>query len=325
MRPRTKPYRWFTVVTAAWLVGYAGVRLALTAADELPPMSPVGRDLVILTGPSGAGVLGLALLAVAAQATLVRRRPAPVLRLLTAAAAATPVVALMGAAALILLDLVSGLLPGLGMVFFPWGALSRLGCVIAAALTAVHTWEFWTATRAPVAPRPRPQATPRWVVVTGYVTVAACLVRLSAQLVVGLDTSPLTGGPSAILFEVGFLLAGILLPLALVHRWGRIWPGWIPVLRGRRVPRQLLIVSGSVLGVTMVSYFGLMTVQMVRERLQGRNPFPPTGGLELPEAFFWVSVPAYLIWGIGLVIGSVSYARVTMPAPTTRSPQPEQR
>ncbi|QVQ55036.1 hypothetical protein J4H86_19800 [Spiractinospora alimapuensis] len=298
-----------TVLTVVWLAGYAVARLGLTVVDV--PMSAMGPDLVMLTGSSGIVVLVLAIGAVVAQFLLQRGRPARVSRLTVAIAGAGIAATLMGAAALILLDLVSGVLPGLGMDFQPLGALSRLGCVVAASLVALHTWRFWNATHGDLGDRPPPRETPGWVVAVGYAAVAACLVRLAAQLVVGLDTNPLTGGPSMIVFEVGFLLAGILLPLALVHRWGRIWPAWVPLLRGRRVPRRLLIGCGSVLGVTMVAYFGVMTGQMVLERLQGRNPFPPSGGLDLPEPFFWVSVPAYLVWGVGLVIGTLSYARVS--------------
>jgi hypothetical protein len=43
------------------------------------------------------------------------------------------------------------------------------------------------------------------------------------------------------MFEAGFVLAGTLLPLALVHSWGRVLPRWVPLLAGRRVPRWLLL------------------------------------------------------------------------------------
>lgn len=48
------------------------------------------------------------------------------------------------------------------------------------------------------------------------------------------------------------------------------------------------------------------------------QPIPPvrrTGpaGLALPESFFWISVPAYLAWGLGLVVASCAYARRTTP------------
>lgn len=312
------PWRWFTVLAIAWLAVYMVVRLAVAAADDLPPMSTGGSDLIVLAGPSGNIVLGFGLLAVALQAGFVRRRANsahPLLRILVAAVGSAAAGALMVASCLILLDLVAAILPGLGVVFHPLGALLRLGCVVSGVLIAVHSRHFWTATRTTRPSRARPTTTPRWVVAFAYLAVAACTARLVAQLVVGLEMNPLTHGPAMIVFETGFLLAGIVLPLALVHTWGRIWPPWVPGLRGRRVPRWPLVVSGSLLGVTMASYFGTATVQMIIDRLQGRSPFPPAGGVELPEAFFWVSVPAYLVWGIGLVVTTFSYARLTSAEP----------
>jgi hypothetical protein len=44
-------------------------------------------------------------------------------------------------------------------------------------------------------------------------------------------------GGTVLLFEVGFMLAGTVLPLSLVHRWGRTFLGRLPLLAGRGVPR----------------------------------------------------------------------------------------
>lgn len=316
--PIVGPRAWFTTLTASWLVGYAVVRVVLMAIDVSVPLSAIGSDLIVLAEPAAAGTLALGLLAVGAQARLRRSAATARLRLLATVIGGSVAAALMAASALVILDLVGGLLPGLGVPFFAWGALNRLGCAIAAVLLGRHTWLFWRASGPVRGARPRVQQTPSWAIAAGYVTVAACLTRLTAQLVVGIEMNPLGGGAALVVFEAGFVLAGLLLPLALVHRWGRILPAWIPWLGGRRVPRQPLLICGSVLGVTMVAYFGVMTVMMVLDRLAGRNPFPPSPGMDLPEAFFWVSVPAYLVWGIGLVIGTLSYARVTAPAARAR-------
>ncbi|WP_147918121.1 hypothetical protein [Ruania zhangjianzhongii] len=310
-RPSTGPPAWFTTLTAAWLVGYAVVRLVLMAIDVSVPLSAIGTDLIVLADPAAAGTLAVGLLTVGAQAGLQRRAATSRLRLLVTIIGGCAAAALMAASALVILDLIGGLLPGLGLPFFAWGALSRLGCAIAAVLIGTHTWLFWRATGTFRGARPQVQQTPGWAIAAGYVTVAACLTRLVAQLIVGMEMNPLADGPALVVFEAGFLLAGVLLPLALVHRWGRVLPGWIPWLGDHRVPRPLLLICGAVLGVTMVAYFGMMTVMMVLDRLAGRNPFPPSPGMDLPEAFFWVSVPAYLVWGIGLVITTLSYARVT--------------
>ena len=310
-RPGIGPPVWFTILVAGWLVGYTVVRLVLMRIEVSVPLSAIGPDLIVLTGPTALVVLVVSLLAVGAQSGLLRRPISPQLRWLVAGTGTLSAAVLMAASALVILDLVGGLLPGLGVPFFPWGALSRLSAVIAAVLAGTHTWLFWRATGPVRSPRAQVSQTPGWVLVTGYATVTACLTRLVAQLIVGMEMNPLAGGASMVVFEAGFLLAGVLLPLALVHRWGRLLPAWVPALGGRRVPRPLMLICGSVLGVSMVAYFGVMTVMMVLERIAGRNPFPPSPGMNLPEAFFWVSVPAYLAWGIGLVITTLSYARVT--------------
>lgn len=312
IRPDAALPHWLTALTVIWLLAYAAVRLTLMGVEDLGPLSATGPDLVILTGAAGVFVIAAAVAVVCAQAWFGRAEAPRWGRMLLAAAGGLTSAALMIAGAAILLDLVGGILPGLGVVFYPLGALIRLGCVASAALVAVHTRRFWAATRRSDVDRPRPTRTPEWVVAVGYLTVAACLVRLAAQLVVGLDVNPLGIGPAMVVFEAGFLLAGVLLPLALVHRWGRIWPAWVPALRGRRVPRTLLIVCGAALGVALVAYFGMATTTMVVEALGGRNPFPTSdGGSEFPDAFYWVSVPAYLVWGIGLVVCTLSYARIT--------------
>lgn len=255
---RLGPPRWLTLTTLTWLAIYSAAHIALTLIDQPLPVSSIGPDPLLFNSASSFVSLVVCLVSVAAQAWLLPHRPAGVLRTVTAATGASASAGLMFAGALILLDLVGAVLPGIGLVVSPLGALIRLGCVSAAVLTGVHTWRFWKSTQVQEHRRPKPLMASVWMTVVGYLTVAACLTRLSAQLVVGIDENPLAAGPAMIVFESGFLLAGVLLPLALVHRWGRVWPGWVPVLSGRGVPRRLLIVCGSVLGVTMVAYFGMM-------------------------------------------------------------------
>jgi hypothetical protein len=313
-RGTAPPRTILTALTLTALLGYAAVRIAFTTLGAPADMSAVDDDLVILTGWSGVAVLGIAAIAVVAQAILARREPTPVLRIVVAAAGALSAAALIVASALILLDLVGGILSGLGVAFYPLGALSRLGCVAAAVLTGLHTWRFFLATRTGAIVRPRPTVAPTWVIAAAYAAVLAFGLRVAAQFAVGFDFDAFASAPSAIVFEIGFLLAGTLLPLALAHRWGRIWPRWVPLFAGRRVPRWVVLGPGAVFGTGMVAYFGFMVVQMIGHRLQGRNPFPG----DLPEWFFWVSVPAYAIWGVGLLIGAVSYGRLTVPADLPR-------
>ncbi|TDB85396.1 hypothetical protein, partial [Actinomadura sp. 7K534] len=272
----------------AWLLAYGVLRAYWAAGNQPRNMSPAGPDLVVFTGWRGVALCGAAtavLLALAHPAA--RHRTGRVLRL----AAWTAAAALAAAAAMLLLDVIGAVLPGLGVPFHPLGALSRAACAAAAA-----------------GPLGR---TPAWAYRAAYLAVAGCAARVAAQAAVGFGASPLSGGASALLFEAGFVLGGTLLPLALVHPFGRTWPRPLPVLGGRRVPRRLVLWPAAAVSAGLTVYFGLMLLLMCWERLHGRDPFPPEGGLDLPEAFFWAAVPAYVLWGAGMAVAARAYARRT--------------
>jgi hypothetical protein len=112
------------------------------------------------------------------------------------------------------------------------------------------------------------------------------------------------------LFEAAFLLAGTVLPMALVCSWGRIVPRWVPLLAGRRVPRWLPLGPASVISSLMTVYFGITLVKVATDTFSGasRSSFG-----SLPMAFFWVAVPAYWIWGLGMGIAAIAYYLLTRP------------
>jgi hypothetical protein len=114
-----------------------------------------------------------------------------------------------------------------------------------------------------------------------------------AQAVVGFGTAPYGGGLSVVLFEGGFLLAGTVLPLLLVYRLGRIFPRW------------MLLWPGAGLGTGITAYFGVGLVQMIAAALNGEPEY--ASGSLLPESFFWVAVPAYVVWGAGLAAATYGY------------------
>jgi hypothetical protein len=115
---------------------------------------------------------------------------------------------------------------------------------------------------------------------------------LGAQAAVGFGTTPYGRNLSLIVFEGGFLLVGTVLPFLLVH----------PV--GRRFPRWMLLVPGLTIGVAMTAYFGVGLIQMITNVVQGKPAYDDVG---LPEAFFWVAVPAYIVWGTGLTLAARGY------------------
>jgi len=233
-----------------------------------------GSDLLI---PNWVAAIGCLVTALA----VIRVRP----RLLWALAAGW-----LAAAGFILLDLVAMVLPGLGIPFDLLGMLSRLGAVAGAVLLG----------RLAKAHQAAAQPWPHWVSVAGAcLAVAGCLIRLAAQAVVGFGQMPYDGNLSVLLFEGGFVLAGTLLPFLLVHRIGRYFPRW------------LLLLPGFTLGAGITAYFTVGLIQMVVNVLQGE---PAYGDVGLPDSFFWVAVPAYVVWGAGLTVAARGYQFATRKA-----------
>ncbi|WP_214324009.1 hypothetical protein [Nonomuraea sediminis] len=208
-------------------------------------------------------------------------------------------------AAMILLDFVGGILPGLGIPHDPAGFASRAACLVVAAFSAVTALSYQRELRgcARCSRIPRLAATPRWAYVAAYAAVAGFALRIFAQVAL-FGPVPFAEGPQTLVFEAGFGLAGVLLPLALVHRWGRIWPRWVLPLAGRRVPRWLVVGPGFAVAAALLAYFGAGLVQLTQETIAGT--------LQLP-AFMWTAIPAYVLWGIGLAIASTAYYRATKP------------
>ncbi|GGS99119.1 hypothetical protein ACFFV7_20560 [Nonomuraea spiralis] len=297
----------------ALVVLYGGLRVYWELGHMPERMSPVGSDLIVFTGWGAVALCAAAasLLVVMTAVMTTSGRPAGPLRWAPPALAWAVGGALVVSGALLLLDVVAVVVPGLGVPFSWTGALSKAACVGSGVLL----WRTAGAYRRRVegacgaCGRRSSRAlarTPGWAFAAAYVSVAGCLGRVAAQAAVGFEMVPYRAG--AVMFEVEFLLAGTLLPLALVHRFGRVWPGWVPWLAGRRVPRPLVLWPGVAVSGGLLAYFGVGLGQMVAERLGGGVPF--SGG-DLPEAFFWVAVPGYVVWGAGMAVAAWSYARRT--------------
>ncbi|KRC64625.1 hypothetical protein ASE12_07505 [Aeromicrobium sp. Root236] len=295
--------------TLVWALSYGAVR-TYWQLDGLPShVSAIGTDLVVFTGWWSVALCGAAAALAGAMLRPGRREAVPVL-----VGAGIVAVALVAASVMLVLDLVGNVFPGMGIDRYPLGAVSRVACASGGVLLALAARSFRQQSGIRQRGLDRVQAamtpldrTPRWAYVAAYVSMAGCLTRIGAQAVVGFDESPLSG----MAFEGCFVLAGTLLPLALVHSWGMVWPRWVVGLAGRRVPRRLVLWPGAGVSVMIVTYFGVMLGQMVVERLHGRNPFPPDGRMDLPETFFWVAVPAYLVWGAALGVAAIAYHRRT--------------
>ena len=309
-RPQPRPapgwMTWAPSAAIAWALAYGSVRI-WWAIGEAPSPPPLGSDLIAFTGWAAVG-----LCAAAAGITFALKRAPWLWRLFVVAWGVSAT--LLAASAVLLLDVVGGLFPGLGVEFHPVAFLSRAAGLSGAVLVAANAVAYRRRWRSPclfcgrAEGRARPAQPPRWAWWAAYAAVAGCVVRLLAQVAVGFGSMLAESGGSALGFEAGFVLAGTLLPLALVHRWGRVVPRWVPLLAGRRVPRWLLLGPAFAVAGGMTAYFGFSLVKLAIETVSGTWD---EGDGSLSLAFFWVAVPAYLIWGLGLGAAALGYFQVT--------------
>jgi hypothetical protein len=157
-------------------------------------------------------------------------------------------------------------------------------------------------------PERRTDPTPRWAYLAAYIAVAGCVARVAAWVID--EVRP--GRPSSLaldsaftLFVVLLVLAGTVLPLALVHRWGRIWPRWAVPLAGRGVPRWLVLGPAFFVGASLTGYFGVagMTAWIL-------------GKGNLAGATVWklsMKMFGYTLWGLGLLVAATSYYGLSRP------------
>ena len=303
--------RWVAQAAIAWALGYGVLRVYWTLGTA-PSPPRIGTDLIVFTGWWSVALCAAAAVVVVGLRRARWSRPLAVAAWCVAAA-------LVAASAPLLLDLVAVILPGIGVTVDAVAFLSRAVCLLGAVLvgaTALSYQRHWRgaclvcgASGEP-GPSTLPTGSPRWARVAAWAAVAGCLIRLLAQVAVGFGSALLEGGWTVLLFEAGFLLAGTVLPLALVYPWGRVFPRWVPLLAGRHVPRWLVLGPGLVLGVGMTAYFGMTMVKIAVETITGT--WDP-GAASDPLWFFWVAVPAYLTWGLGLAGAALAYQRVTRP------------
>ncbi|HEY6737563.1 MAG TPA: hypothetical protein VI076_01835 [Actinopolymorphaceae bacterium] len=161
-------------------------------------------------------------------------------------------------------------------------------------------------------PEDRTVPSPWWAYVGAYVAVLGCLARFGAQAVVGVEKLSVEGRQmvSFVIFAVAMFLAGTVLPLALAHRWGRIWPWWVGPLAGRNVPRWIVLVPALFIGAGLTGYFG---VGSIAASLQGR--------VHIDYPLWWIVAVfgGYVLWGVGLLVASASYLILTKPECPSRA------
>jgi hypothetical protein len=109
----------------------------------------------------------------------------------------------------------------------------------------------------------------------------------------GMDTSALGLG--------GMALAGAVLTLGLVQRWGEAFPRWIPGLAGKRVPISLAVVPATFVAMAIIPASVTM-IMMAGMPSGGIIPaFSPSNWAPFGPAFLWP------LWGVALAAAALAY------------------
>jgi hypothetical protein len=180
----------------------------------------------------------------------------------------------------------------------------------------------WAAAHAPAAGVPRwaraaAYAIPLTVLPSSVWRIAACTFHapiVRGDLGSGLGSSGLPGVPLGLYVVLLSIVSELLAftAVGLVSTWGEVFPRWIPVLRGRRVPTLAAVVPGALGAAALTLLWTWMAVSMsLGLRIDGRPQ-----GAAAPVSFGdWkglVVVAAYaplLLWGPLLGAVTISYWR----------------
>ena len=155
---------------------------------------------------------------------------------------------------------------------------------------------------------------PRWARLWAYAAVALPVVGwavphglwllgvplgISAEQLADIDQNLSAPIGAAITFVPP--LAGLLV-LGLVQRWGQFFPGWVPLLAGRPVPRLLAVIPAGLVAISLVTY-GVLSTGVFLDDLswaEVRDGWAVAGTLLV-----------FLGWGVALGVTTAGYARVT--------------
>ncbi|MBR8640863.1 hypothetical protein KEF29_19935 [Streptomyces tuirus] len=182
----------------------------------------------------------------------------------------------------------------------------------------------WAAAHAPVA------GVPRWVRTAAYAIPLTVLPSSLWRVLVGFfdeDTAGKTGDlPSWLPAEVYAILLSVLsevlafTAVGLIAAWGEVFPRWVPLLRGRRVPTAVAVVPAALGAVVLTA---LCTAACVADAagvtLRG-EPLPsdnPTAAGGWETVVFYVCYAPLLLWGPLLGAVTVAYARRRRHVPAT--------
>ncbi|MEU6180173.1 hypothetical protein [Streptomyces coeruleorubidus] len=99
--------------------------------------------------------------------------------------------------------------------------------------------------------------------------------------------------------------------IGLIARWGEVFPGWVPFLRGRRVPTMAGVIPAAIGATTLILLFTLLfSVAEIRGTTIRGAELPDSypsraGGWE--AAWFYLCYAPLILWGPLLAVLTVAY------------------
>lgn len=177
----------------------------------------------------------------------------------------------------------------------------------------------WTAAHAPVA------GVPRWArnaaLTVPLAVLPSSLWRIATEYIPALKGGGDTGSgslPGWLPGEVYIIFLSVLSELAaftavgLIAAWGEVFPRWIPVLRGRRVPPLAAVVPATIATVLLTAIWtAAFAADFSGITLQG-DPTPAgypgeAGGWK--SAIYYICYTPLLLWGPLLGLVTAAYWR----------------
>jgi len=197
----------------------------------------------------------------------------------------------------------------------PWPIWYQFGCIAGGFLWGATALAYFRLTRgacvacgrrAVSSPWTTPASAARWgrwgVGISIVAPLAYATTRLAWVLGIpfGISESLLrlvrsTGMLGAAAGLASVAIGGAILTLGLVRPWGEVFPRWIPIVRGRRVPPALAIAPASLVAVLVFAAGLGITRDVLRDGFSSADWIASAPGLLWP------------FWGIGLGAATLAY------------------
>ncbi|MGP3979269.1 hypothetical protein ACTWQF_35720 [Streptomyces sp. 8N114] len=99
--------------------------------------------------------------------------------------------------------------------------------------------------------------------------------------------------------------------IGLIARWGEVFPGWTPFLRGRRVPMMAAVIPAAIGAAILILVFTLLFIisEIRGTTIQG-DDLPagsPTLATGWEAAWYYVCYAPLALWGPLLAVLTVAY------------------